>query len=81
MKKKVNKIANPLTEEEIKQIRQHLITAEEQEKKTVSSSKTSFINWLKLIDIASSIIEKIANLDWKQIQLGIINAISHLLNN
>jgi hypothetical protein len=80
MKKKTNKTdvqTQPLTEEEIRQLRQHLKTAEEQEKRRISSSKESFIGWLRLINIACSIIDKIIKLNWEQIRLNIIN----LLNN
>jgi hypothetical protein len=85
MKKKANKTVGvsqtqALTEEEIKQIRRHLKAADEQEKKTISSSKESFIGWLNLINVACSIIDKIWNCGWEQIQSNIINPILNLIN-
>jgi hypothetical protein len=57
-----------LTDEEIQQIREMLRKSNSIKKKTAASSKKSFINWLHVINIALSIINKIQQIDWCSIQ-------------
>jgi hypothetical protein len=57
----------PLTDEEIKQVRSMLNKMQKRERETIISSRKSFINWISTISGLITIADKLRTLDWEQI--------------